>query len=397
MARIVFAWELGGDYGHLARLLPLAIELKRRGHAPMFVARDLGGAELLIGPHGMPWFQAPLWVGQVKNLPDPAGYAELLMRVGFLSPQALTGIVRAWRNLLTELRSDMVVMDHAPTALLATRGLSLRRVIFGDGFCIPPHLDPLPLFHWWKPSNLARQADSEERVRQSANEVLFKLGAPPIAALRELFSADADIMCTFATLDHYEGRAPVQFAGPLFKLSQGVPATWPDGEGPRVFAYLKAGYSSLDKVLAVLRDLPMRVLAHVPGASRDTLRRFSAATMRFSEAPIDMEAARAACDLAICHGGQGTVAAMLLAGKPMLLLPMQAEQAMTAHRLDGMGVALTATPDGAAQVGRLIKRLLAEPGFGQAARTFAAAHAGYDQAEAVADMAARCEALLAGA
>lgn len=397
MARIVLAWELGGDYGHLARLLPLALELRRRGHTPLFVARDLGGAELLLGPHHFQWFQAPLWLGRLTNLPEPAAYTEMLMRFGFLNPRALTGIARAWRYLLAELRADLVVMDHAPTALLATRGLALKRVNLGDGFCIPPATSPLPLFRWWLRGNTARQADSEERVRQNANEVLFALGAPPLLHLHELFSADLAFMCSFAELDHYQGRGADAFSGPVFSLGQGVAADWPSGDGARVFAYLKAGYTALERVLGALREGPVRVLAHVPGASRDTLQRFTAPNLRFSEAPVDIEAARAQCDIAVCHGGQGTTAAMLLAGKPLLLLPMHMEQGMSAHRLEALGVALSAAPEGAAQLGRLIKRLLAEPGFGQAARTFAAAHAGYDQAAAVADMAARCEALLAGA
>lgn len=394
MARIVFAWELGGDYGHLARLLPLALELRRRGHTPLFVARELGGAELLLGPHQIPWFQAPLWLGRLTNLPEPAAYPEMLMRFGFLNPRALTGVARAWRNLLTALNADMVVMDHAPTALLATRGLAVKRVNLGDGFCIPPASSPLPLFRWWQRGNAARQADSEERVRQNANDVLFTLGAPPLMHLHELFSADLALMCGFAELDYYQGRGAAEFSGPLFALGQGAPADWPPGEGPRVFAYLKAGYAALDRVLVALRDAPVRVLAHVPGASPDTLRRFTSATLRFSEAPVDIEAARTQCDIAVCHGGQGTIAAMLLSGKPLLLLPMHMEQGMGAHRLDALGVALTAAPEGAAQVGRLLKRLFAEPGFGQAARAFAATHAGYDQTAAVKAMAARCEALL---
>ncbi|MDP2794924.1 MAG: hypothetical protein Q8O25_12745, partial [Sulfurisoma sp.] len=332
MARIVFAWKLGGDYGHLARMLPVALELRRRGHQPVFVARELLGAEVLLAPHDIAWFQAPLWTGQVTNLPEAAGYAELLMRFGFLNPRALTGIARAWRNLLEALRADMLVMDHAPTALLATRGLQLPRVNLGDGFCIPPATRPLPLFRWWQRGNPARQADSEERVRQVANEVLFALGAPPLICLAELLDCDASLFCSFAELDHYPGRAGGEFIGPLFALGQGAPAAWPAGDAPRVFAYLKPGYAALDRVLAALRDAPVRVLAHVPGASRDTLTRFASATLRFSEAPVDIEGARAACELAICHGGHGTTAAMLLAGKPLLLLPMHSEQGMTAHR-----------------------------------------------------------------
>ena len=394
MARIVFAWELGGDYGHIARLLPLALELRRLGHDPLFVVRELYGAELLLAPHGLAWFQAPLWIGQVTNLPAAAGYAEMLMRFGFLNPRALTGICRAWRNLLAALKAEMVVMDHAPTALLATRGLPLKRVNLGDGFCIPPSTRPLPLFIGWQRGNPVRQADSEERVRQVANATLLALDAPPLLCLAELFDCELSLFLSFAEFDHYPGRTGAQFLGPVFSLGQGAPAVWPDGEAPRVFVYLKAGYSALERVLGALREAPVRVLAHVPGAARETLKRNTSPSMRFSEAPLDILAARAGCDLAICHGGHGTVAAMLLAGKPMLLLPMQVEQAMTAHGLEKLGVALSVAPEAAAQLPRIVKRALGDANLGAAARAFAARHQGYDPAATVAQAADRCAGLL---
>jgi len=69
MTRFLFVWELGSDYGHLARLLPVAAALRERGHGVDFVVRDLMGAEKLIAPLGMRVFQAPLWLRKVTQLP----------------------------------------------------------------------------------------------------------------------------------------------------------------------------------------------------------------------------------------------------------------------------------------------------------------------------------------
>jgi UDP:flavonoid glycosyltransferase YjiC (YdhE family) len=41
VARILLAWELGGDYGHLMSFLTLAREFARRGHEPIFALREL--------------------------------------------------------------------------------------------------------------------------------------------------------------------------------------------------------------------------------------------------------------------------------------------------------------------------------------------------------------------
>lgn len=394
MARILFCWELGGDYGHLSRLMPIALALRERGHEPVFAVRDLLGAEALLHRHRLRWFQAPLWIGQVTGLPPAIGYAELLMRFGFLNARALTGIARAWRALADAIRPDLIVMDHAPTALLATRGLDCPRINLGDGFCIPPALQPIPPFRWWQTENRARVADSEDHAWKSANEVLAALGAPPLANLADLATCDASLMLAFAELDHYPEHPGARWLGPVFDLGQGVDAVWPDGEQPRVFAYLKPGYGGLDTALGALARLPARVLAHVPGASAQTTARYTGGTMRISNEAIDMEAARAACDLAVCHGGSGTVAAMLLAGKPLVVLPAQMEQAMTGRRLGSLGVAAVVLPDAVAGIDRTLAHALNDARLRQAAQAFAQRHADYDQRSTVGLAADACEALL---
>ncbi|KQP35416.1 nucleotide disphospho-sugar-binding domain-containing protein [Pseudorhodoferax sp. Leaf274] len=397
MSRVLIAWELGGAYGHLSRLLPVALALRARGHEPVFAVRDLMEVESLLTPHGIAAVQAPLWLGRLHNLPPAIHYAELLMRFGYLHPTALTGICRAWRHLLSLLQPALVVMDHAPTALLATRGLRLGRLNLGDGFCIPPPGRPMPSFVWWQPGQPARVQDSEAQVVAGANGVLQALGAPQLGALSELAECDAQMLCTFAELDHYPGRDGAEFVGPIFSLGRGVDMDWPGGDGPRVFVYLHAGYPQIESVLAALQRTPARVLAHVAGASQQTMLRFGSARLRFSPAPLNMAAMCAQCDLAVGHGGAGTVAAMLLAGKPQLLLPMHMEQAMAARRVAGLQAAAAVPPESAGQVQELLAALLAEPALAQGARAFAARHAGYDQATAIDRVADCCEALIAQA
>ena len=395
MATILFAWELGGDYGHLSRLLPVALELARRGHTPVFAVRDLMGAEAILAPHDIRVFQAPLWLGQVTNLPEPISYAEMLMRFGFLNARALTGICRAWRHLVDAIQPDLLVLDHAPTALLATRGLGLARVNFGDGFCIPPAARPIPHFRWWQRENMARLADSEAHALTTANAVLLALHAPPLLGLADLAACDDTLMCTFAALDHYGdrdgSRGPQDYLGPVFSLGQGADVTWPQTDGPKIFAYLKGGYPGLENILAALHGLQASVLAHVAGVARQTVQRFSSQRMAVSGEPLSMAQASAGCDLALCHGGGGTTAAMLLAGKPLMLFPMHMEQTMTARRLMALGAATSVAPEATAQLPRLLKKMLADAAPRQAAQAFAQSHLGYDQQATIRQAADRCE------
>jgi Glycosyltransferase family 28 C-terminal domain len=403
MATILFAWELGGDYGHLSRLLPVALEMARRGHTPVFAVRDLMGAEAILAPHQIRVFQAPLWLGQVTNLPEPISYAEMLMRFGFLNARALTGICRAWRHLVDAIKPDLLVLDHAPTALLATRGLGLPRVNFGDGFCIPPTARPMPHFRWWQRENMARLADSEQHALTTVNAVLLTLNAPPMLGLADLMACHDTLMCTFAELDHYghEATAPVRgsqgYLGPIFSLGQGADVAWAPTGGPKIFAYLKGGYAGLENILTALRALDSvqaSVVVHVAGVARQTVQRFSSQCMVVSAEPVSMAQASAGCDLALCHGGGGTTAAMLLAGKPLMLFPMHMEQTMTARRLAALGVATSVAPEATAQLPRLLKKMLADASPAQAAGKFAQSHAGYDQQATIGHAADRCEAQL---
>ena len=53
MSGILCVWELGAGYGHLGRLLPVALQLRERGHEVVFALRDLTHAEVrrLLGLH----------------------------------------------------------------------------------------------------------------------------------------------------------------------------------------------------------------------------------------------------------------------------------------------------------------------------------------------------------
>lgn len=395
MARILISWELGGDYGHLSRLLPVARELQRRGHDPMFAVRDLGGAQAILGPHRLQWLQAPLWIGQVTNLPPAISHPELLMRFGFLHAIGLTGICRAWRSLIELVSPQLLLFDHAPTGLLATRGLGIPRINIGDGFSIPPQTRPLPPYRWWQKENMGRVQDSERHAWQTANEVLFALGAPPLQNFAELTVCEETLLCTFKELDHYPSRNASTYLGPMYSLGQGLPIEWPGPGVKRVFAYIKPGYQGTEHALEALARSGAFVAAHVPGASKQMLARYNASHMTISAVPYSMETASAGCDLCVCHGGAGTSAAMLIAGKPLLLLPMQLEQMMTAKRVEQLGAGISVPPESAAQVLRFLKRALNEEALAEHAREFADSHRNYDPAATACLVADRCESLLA--
>lgn len=198
-----------------------------------------------------------------------------------------------------------------------------------------------------------------------------------MAAMADLHACDDSLLCTFEELDHYPDRGGGSYLGPIFAPDQGVDAPWPASVGPRIFAYLKPGYRGLEPALHALRNLAASVLVHIPGASRQLVLHFSWGNMRVTPEPLRMSQMAAQCTLAVCHGGAGTSAAMLLAGKPLLLLPMQMEQAMTAQRLARQGVACAVTIEAVAQLPQLLRQVMDDTALAQAAQAFAQRHQHY--------------------
>lgn len=100
-------------------------------------------------------------------------------------------------------------------------------------------------------------------------------------------------------------------------------------------------------------------------------------------------------DLAICHAGHGSVAALLLGGCPLLLLPMQPEQTLVARRVETLGAGRAVYPDHVPpDYAQFVNSLLADGTLRASASAFAARHADFDEARQFARVMDRCEALL---
>lgn len=337
MAKIALIWELGSDYGHIGRFLPIALALRERGHDPVMILRDISRADEMLGPYGLDYLQAPLWLPPVLGLPPPLNFTESLFLFGFLSPKGLLSVARAWRSLLKMLQPDVLVFDHAPTALLASRGLSIPRLITGNSFAVPPRVSPLPRYRWWeKKGDLARETDSERRLLVSANATLQALNAPSMTSVSDLYESEATLITATAELDVYGPRSPENYVGAINSLEHGISPRWPMNKPKKVFAYLKPGYGGFESVLAALARLDASVIVFAPGVAPAIARKFESATLAFSSEPLKMSLAREECDLGVCHAG-GTVDVLLGVGKPVVLFPMQMEQTMTSRRVEATG------------------------------------------------------------
>ena len=394
MSRILYVWELGAGYGHVSSVLPLAVQLKERGHEVIFALRDLAHAERFLGRRSFALLQAPIWTSDRRGPDLPVSYAEMLANFGFLDRAGLTGMVKAWRELYRLVRPDLLVIDHGPTALLAARGTSIRRVLLGTGFASPPRTAPMPSLRPWLNISQDRLLESERQVMETINGLSRDLEMKPPETLADLFEVEEDFLCTFPELDHYP-RADARYWGPFFASDEGVVPEWPPGRGERIFAYLSPAYRDFEKVVSQLGDLSCGTLIHAPGLSAKLIAKYQARNVVFSPEPVRMAQASREADLVICHGGHGTTAASLLAGRPVLVLHRQVEQLLLAQKIVAGGLGKTVNPDSKnPSYKQLTRDILSDARVTERAQQFAAKYSDFDVVKQIDLIVARCEEII---
>ena len=160
-------------------------------------------------------------------------------------------------------------------------------------------------------------------------------------------------------------------------LSQaGEVAAWPAGFGPKVFAYLKSGHPDHAALLKALVATGCRTVCYMPEVSAGGPQPVIDPLVRYASGPVDLHATLPDCDLCISHAGEATLAQSLLAGVPVLLMPMQAEQFLTARRVETAGAGINAAAlRRPVDYATVIGSMLSNPAHRIAARGFAQRYA----------------------
>lgn len=379
MARILFTWELGGGMGHIGPYLPLLKGLRDKGHEVAFALRNLGTAHSALGKWDIPYFQAPVLLGQVADrIKQPHTFAQLLHNVGYVNRELLTGLAKGWQQLFKCYQPDLIAYDHSPTALLASRDIKCKKVIIGTGFYLPPDShEPAILRHLPAPQPERIQQD-EARILDNINHVLNELGSTTIERIAQLFQADDYALLTFKELDHYQQRPgqDVTYWG-ITHSGLGNAPNWPHGEGKRIFAYLKP-HPSLPALLQTLHNLQTPCIIYAPEVADSVKQQLTSQTLHFSREPLDLTLTAESCDIAITNANHSTTITFLIKGKPLLLLPLYQEQQLLAENIERLGAGLIAPLNSPDAINTKLRELLHTPRFAEAARAFAGQYSDSD-------------------
>jgi UDP:flavonoid glycosyltransferase YjiC (YdhE family) len=191
-----------------------------------------------------------------------------------------------------------------------------------------------------------------------------------VAKLADIFRGELPLLCTWPELDHYRRGAlpPGQaYFGPTFLPSGGEVPQWPPGDGPTVFAYVRAAHPDHVALLQALDQMGCRTLCYMPEVASGKPEPHPSPRIRYAQGPVDLSLALPQSRLAICHAGEATLAQAVLAGVPVMLLPTQAEQFLMAMRVQesGVGINVAARPR-PTPFGEILHELLDPPAHAQA-------------------------------
>lgn len=379
MKRILLAWELGGNYGHIAKLLPVAEHLRQCGHELLFVIKDATEAGPLLESAGFCYILTPKHAAGKKRATPPASFIDILDRAGFGSAEILTELVTAWRRIYASFQPDVIIAQYAPLTVFTARLAAISCLQLNTGFEYPPENEPFPCFR----PNLRRTKEQllakEAALLESVN--LFCVGndCSPLAKMQDVIKADINLLVTFPEMDHYRGRRAGHFIGPISIVEEGISLSWTGRKTHRIFLYVR-NFSQLELILETLKSSDAEVIACIPGVSETLLAAFAGGAIRIYPTMVRLAEILAKADLVITHAGHGTTANAFLAGVPMLMIPTTIEQWLLTRQMEQLGIGIAVRRDRlVAQFPATLAKLLGDKSFRQRARTMAGRYAGYDQ------------------
>jgi UDP:flavonoid glycosyltransferase YjiC (YdhE family) len=377
VSRFLLTWELGPNLGHLARLLPIASRLRARGHTVLVAVREVPAAAPFLGPVGIPFVQAP-HLPRGLAIPERASsYADILLAQGWNDSQILWGLTQSWHNLILMFRPDVAILDHSPTARLATQIAAIPTVMVGNGFEFPPATDPLPPFPGFSWATADKAEASERMAVNNANTVLRRFNRPAWESLSELFDEATALYVTFPDLDHYAVRPKACYVGPLLSTLPTQRMEWPQGS-KRLFACLRPDTPHVEQILEELRTSDAAVICFTPGFAPNQLQRYAGGRMRLTSRLVDLNFLARDADACVSYGAEGTMATFLLAGVPQLIFPCHVEAHMAASRIEVLGAAVVLRGAQTAHtITESLERLCTEVKFRQKAQEVSQRHQGY--------------------
>jgi UDP:flavonoid glycosyltransferase YjiC (YdhE family) len=375
VSTILFASEGRSAYCQFDAQLAIANRLRDQGHKILFACSEIETVhETLAGLNHL-LVPAPRSLRSESNIKQPSSYERGLLRQGFDDEQTLSAHVHAWRNLFRASRTDIVVADHAPSALLAAATSSLPRLAFGTPFTVPTDVVAEQVSDFRSPID-------ETPVLARVNAVLAEHRCEPLRRLSGIFAEIPVLLTTFPELDvprDYE----CTYLGPIGHREESHIVNWGNiPNRPRVLAQLHSDTPGLQAILQQLRAINGDVICSIFGYDHKVANPID--TFRVITHPIAFNSPLSEASIIVGNGQTECVAWAAKAGIPQVHVTFNAHGKLNADLAAAQGIAIRvdarSAPDAS---GRAMRETILDGRYRAAARKLEVQCAGYDSDEMV--------------
>lgn len=389
MQTVLVVWEHGGNLGHLARVLPIVCELRLRGCAVVVATAHPVETARYFTDSGVSLIQTPPIALQAAVGERFLTPAEITLNCGFSDRAIARRAVMAWLACFSRLKPDAILVDASPIAAFAANFVKIPLMMIGHGFELPPAQPGLNFAPWLAEVPVPKIA-AEQRLRSTLDQLTCELSINSAHEKRldqnqhfKIQPSSQTALCTWPELDHFERtNKDGRFMGPIWSDIPGAhAANWPDKGGPKVLCYLGLNDRRYDLLFQALVQKGANVLVVSPSGDPQVCEATRSWGIVVHQTPIRLADVLENCSAVICNGGMGLVSMALHAGKPLMLVPHQLEQALLCYRLLNRGLAVgTLSLNHKAQVKARVNALLDDGAFLQRVKKLAQRYAPFTPA-----------------
>jgi len=383
-------------YSHYNAMAALSAELAARGHRITFLQRVDAGSylkdpRLAFHAVGLDSHPAGTLAASIERAANPGGPLGLRRVIQDMA-RTTDMLCRELPPAIQTLGIDALLCDQMEAAggmVAESLGLPFASVANALPVNREPGI-PLPVMPFdYEDSERARHmVEGSTRVydwlmsphAEVIAEQARRLGIRPRSAMHECLSPLVEVSQTVERFDFPRRALPPHFhhVGPL-RFTHGAQAhadgrRMPDVDPGRPFVFASLGtlqggrFGLFQRIVRACRKQGVQLLvAHCGGLDERQAQALRVLGADWVVAFAPQEEVLARADVVISHAGSNTVMDAIAASTPILALPIAFDQPGAAARIRHAGIGLSASPRFAspAQMARLLRRLLDEPGFAQ--------------------------------
>lgn len=341
---------------HISRPLAIAAELRARGHDIVFAGDS--PKDHFIRSEGFEVLPAY----QVE--PDILFNRIRQGKLQFVSDDELYRLIAADRDLYRQVQPDLVLSDGRFSAPLSAGLDGIPQAAVVNVSSTEYRALPYIPFFQWLPEKLVKRAGplgkSLDRFNLALEMLVFDNAATVFKKLSRAFALPRTVTATnclagndltlLADIPEYfptrDLPADYHYIGPLtWQSPLPPPAWWPPKNNGKRLVYFTMGTTWMGGSFAVLYEQLRReglTAIIATGGQAQGLQTIEGEV--YVEEFVDGDLIMAACDLVVCHGGNGTIYQALQHGKPIVGIPSIPDQQFNMRRVKALGVGETLDP-----------------------------------------------------